>query len=79
MHISRFFKTKVIVLFGPTNPFIFTGGEEIVIRNNSLNCSPCHNGRNFESCNDNICMTSIDPSYVFKVVFEVMGSLRERI
>ena len=76
MHIARYFKKKVIVLFGPTNPYIFTGGDEIVIRNSTLNCSPCHDGRNFINCNDNICMKSINPEYVYRVVLEVIQSLK---
>ena len=76
MHIARYFKKKVIVLFGPTNPYIFTGGNEIVIRDSNLKCSPCHDGRNFTNCNDNACMKSIQPEYVYRVVLEVMQSLK---
>ena len=68
MHIARFKKTKVIALFGPTDPYIFAQSEEIIIRNEEISCSPCHDGRKFSNCSDNICMKSINPDYVFFVL-----------
>lgn len=70
MHIARFKKTKVIALFGPTDPEIFTQSEEIIIRNEKISCSPCHDGRKFSNCSDNICMKTINPEDVFSVVLK---------
>lgn len=75
MHIARFKKTKVLALFGPTNPKIFTNNHELVLQNKNIDCSPCHDGRQFTvDCKNNICMQSIEPKHVFNTIKHIISN-----
>lgn len=69
MHIASATNTKVIALFGPTDPRR-TGpiGNNIVITKN-LNCSPCFKRK----CKNNICMKSITSNEVIKIIRKILN------
>jgi ADP-heptose:LPS heptosyltransferase len=73
MHLCRFFKIKVIALFGPTDPYIFATNFEIIIKASNVLCSPCHDGRSFTiNCKDNVCMKNIHPSDVLTKILDAL-------
>jgi heptosyltransferase II len=71
LHIAVLAGTRLVALFGPTNP------EEVAppSRNiralwngNQLACSPCYDGRDYAPCEDNVCMRSISVEAVLRAL-----------
>lgn len=59
LHLAGITETKVVAIFGPTNPW-----EKIPRRNNvtfvwnniELSCCPCYDGKYYDKCENNKCM-----------------------
>jgi ADP-heptose:LPS heptosyltransferase len=67
MHLARLANAKLLALFGPTMPtqFVVESDRTTVLWGGAhLPCRPCYDGREFATCRDNVCMTSIDPAVV---------------
>lgn len=76
-HLARLVGTKVLGLFGPTNPirliprkketstFFLWGGE-------NCPCSPCYDGKKYFSCERNICMKSLSTTMVLGKVKDIL-------
>ncbi|MFH1612273.1 MAG: lipopolysaccharide heptosyltransferase II [bacterium] len=69
MHIAAAMGTKIIALFGPTDPQR-TGpyGEQHFVIKKNLQCSPCFK----KKCNLLTCMKTITPKEVFKEVEKIL-------
>ncbi|MBC2703072.1 glycosyltransferase family 9 protein [Desulfobacula sp.] len=59
MHLAKALNTKVVALFGPSNPER-TGPYHGVVIKKDVDCSPC----NQKQCRDPFCMDAIKPSDV---------------
>ncbi|MEM3431437.1 MAG: glycosyltransferase family 9 protein [Candidatus Aenigmatarchaeota archaeon] len=71
MHIGAAF-TKVIALFGPTDPKQF-GPQPIkkhLVIQNKMKCSPCYKNEKYKKCYNNICMKHITPYEIFYLLFK---------
>lgn len=69
MHIGAS-QTKVIALFGPTDPKEFGPlpfGRHIIIKSNRR-CSPCYIDGKYKKCFKNECMMDITPNHVFSFI-----------
>ncbi len=76
-HFGSMYKTKVLVLFGPETPKLFSPlGDGIRVIHKQLACSPCVNVFNhrFSPCTNNVCMQQIK---VQEVVDEIKILLNE--
>ncbi len=68
MHLASALGTKLIALFGPSDPFR-TGPFRGSIIREKIECSPCNKKR----CASPLCMEKIQPEYVFKKLVEKVG------
>src|SRR5262249_12730405 len=77
MHLATLAGTRVVALFGPTDPHwlveldrtktrVLWGGEELA-------CRPCYDGRNFADCANNLCMKSISVEAVDRAAHELLA------
>jgi len=68
LHLARAVRAPIIALFGPTIPrqvlgatppnvIVMWGGEQLA-------CRPCYNGRDFATCQNNLCMQDISVAQV---------------
>ena len=74
MHIAAWMRAPVVALFGPTLPSAFTPRDRVIDvlwPGRSLACAPCYDGREFASCDNNVCMQMIDVKSVAERVREV--------
>ena len=71
MHIAAFAGTRVVALFGPTDPAkVGPYGEgHIVIRRTELDCLACRK----RSCADRVCLVGITGQKVFDATLETTG------
>lgn len=70
LHLAKLSGTKVIGLFGPTNPYSVAGQKTTFIwGGQDLPCRPCFDGKLFApQCKDNLCMKNITPNEVVKII-----------
>ena len=77
MHLAIMARTKLVALFGPTNPYekvlpdypgvrVLWGGRE-------LSCRPCYDGKSYANCSNNLCLADISEDKVFGVITEVLS------
>ena len=74
LHLAGLTKTKLIAIFGPTNPW-----EKVPRRDNDvtvwhdkeLACCPCYDGKYYARCKDNICIRNINVDDVLKQIAQV--------
>ena len=71
MHIAAFAGTRVVALFGPTDPAkVGPYGEgHIVIRRTELDCLACRK----RSCADRKCLEGISGPRIFEATVALMG------
>jgi heptosyltransferase I len=71
MHIAAFTGTRVVALFGPTDPAKVGpyGSGHVVLRRTDLECLACRR----RSCANRRCMEGISPETVFEETVRVMG------
>ncbi|MFH1593023.1 MAG: lipopolysaccharide heptosyltransferase II [Candidatus Woesearchaeota archaeon] len=69
MHIAGAVNTRVIGLFGPTNPNLyFPFSEKNRFLWKKIDCSPCFATKEIKKCNSNRCMQAIQPEEVFNLI-----------
>ncbi|MCM8805185.1 MAG: glycosyltransferase family 9 protein [Candidatus Omnitrophica bacterium] len=69
-HLAAFSGLKTFVIFGPTNPDIWTPrGKNVKIIKSTLECSPC-NSEKMRQCKDVICLQKIDPGYIISMIHQ---------
>jgi heptosyltransferase-1 len=71
MHIAAFTGTKVVALFGPTDPVRVGpyGAGHTVLRHPGLECLSCRK----RSCGNRRCMEEITAETVFQETVRLMG------
>jgi len=74
-HISGAVNTPVINLIGPTNhkrtaPFV-TKENQVIIVSANLDCSPCYHSERQAKCNNNQCMSEINPNRVYTELLKI--------
>ncbi len=67
MHLATALQTKLIALFGPSDPRR-TGPYRGVVIQKQVFCSPC----NKKKCKDPICMDNIKPEHVMEKLLQVL-------
>ena len=70
-NIANLVETKVIGLFGPTDPNFINFekfSKNIIWGGENLACSPCYNGKRYKTCDNNLCLKKITPNDVIKNV-----------
>ena len=80
VHIAANTGTPVVVLYGPsseaeTGPYItnINSNKVKILTNTSLTCRPCSGAPHVrKNCNDNICMTSINPKIVLDAILQLV-------
>ena len=71
LHIAGLTPVKIIALFGPTNPWEKIPRREhvhVLWDAKKYTCCPCYDGKYYEECKDNICLTQIAPESVFEKI-----------
>ncbi|MBF0450517.1 MAG: lipopolysaccharide heptosyltransferase II [Candidatus Magnetomorum sp.] len=73
-HLAGAVGTKVIGLYGPTDPF-FTGvfSSDVTIIRKEMHCAPCYCRENITGCDHPTCMTDISVSEVTEAVTKVLS------
>jgi heptosyltransferase-2 len=77
MHLARLARAPLLALFGPTQPSQFVTADDrttVLWGGERLACRPCYDGREFASCHDNQCMSSI----AVEVVLETARTILRR-
>ncbi|MBP7792326.1 MAG: glycosyltransferase family 9 protein [Candidatus Goldbacteria bacterium] len=76
LHIAAATGIKTIGLFGPSSPELVapSNGNSVYIKG-ECNCSPCYvpetvHKKEFLKCRDNVCMKTIKPEMVYKIIKE---------
>ncbi len=62
LHVAGLTETKLIGIFGPTNPFEKMPRDEkskIIWDGKNLSCCPCYDGKYYASCSSSLCMRKI--------------------
>ena len=76
MHLAGLAGSKMLALFGPTNPY------EKIPRNKQVRflwyhekyaCCPCYDGQTYAKCPDNACLREITPERVYEEIIEMLG------
>ncbi len=67
-HLGGFLGVPVVSIYGPTDPLV-TGAAGFSVTS-ELSCSPCYSRTNIAGCSQPICMQSILPDKVFKIIEE---------
>lgn len=76
MHIAGLAGSRILALFGPTNPY------EKIPRSKQVRflwypekyaCCPCYNGKTYAKCSDNVCLREITPEKVYEEILEMLG------
>lgn len=76
MHVARLAGAPLIALFGPTDPAEFAPADELTTvlwGGSRIACRPCYDGHEFAECDENICMTDIDPAIVVRTARTVLA------
>lgn len=78
-HIAAAVDTPVFALIGPTN-FKRTGPyqtktNKITIIKSNLECSPCYHTEKMRTCNDNRCMSEINPTDVMEQILSQQSQI----
>jgi heptosyltransferase II len=76
LHLARLAGTRLVALFGPTDPASFVGerqGVKVLWPGAELPCSPCYDGREFADCSNNLCMQRIAPDDALQAVIDLAG------
>ena len=85
LHIGRLAGTPQVALFGPTMP-LRVGPQERHLRSSggkapraislwggeALACRPCYDGRDYASCQDNLCLREISAQQVHRAALELL-------
>jgi heptosyltransferase-2 len=77
MHLARLVRTPLVALFGPTIPAQVLWMDETVTAlwgGAHLACRPCFDGREFATCTDNICISSVSPERVLAAALERLSN-----
>ena len=77
LHVAVLAGTRLVALFGPTNPSEFLPPSRKIRAlwtGNQLACSPCYDGKNYAPCEDNVCMRSISVEAVLKALDELLDA-----
>ena len=69
MHIAAAMNTKIIALFGPTDPQR-TGpaGKQHFVIQKKIRCSPCFK----KKCKSLVCMKTITPNEVMEIIKKIL-------
>jgi ADP-heptose:LPS heptosyltransferase len=60
-HIAAAVGCPLLAIFGPTDPgrFLPRGAGRIAVVTGSAPCRPCHGGKLFRTCRDNVCLNTL--------------------
>lgn len=76
LHLAKLANIPTIALFGPTLPSHFVPSNTPKIKlfwgGKDLPCRPCHDGKKFANCGNNLCMNSISPKDVEISALEIL-------
>lgn len=77
LHIATLAKTKVLGIFGPTEPRTVAGEAflphvNIIFGGEKLACAPCYDGKYFAKCKCNHCMQNISCEYVYERALKIL-------
>lgn len=77
LHIAQLTESPIVAMFGPTpaNALISFSREKtkILHKQNTIECSPCYNGKTYAPCKDNKCMKEITVEDVFDKVLKLLN------
>ena len=77
MHLAILAQTKLVALFGPTNPnekvLPDYPGVRVLWGGRELSCRPCYDGKSYANCSNNLCLDDISEDKVFEVITEVLS------
>ena len=76
MHLAGLAGTKLLALFGPTNPYEKIPRGRQVIKFiwdvDQYACCPCYDGKTYANCQNNICLKNILPERVLEVAIKIL-------
>ncbi len=63
-HIAAAVGCPLLAIFGPTDPgrFLPRGAGRIAVITGTAPCRPCHGGKRFRTCRDNLCLNTLPDS-----------------
>ncbi len=79
LHLAGLSSTKLLALFGPTDPGSFLPrrpGVRVLWGGEGLACRPCYDGRDFAPCESNGCMQSIGTETVLAEMDAMLSPLQ---
>jgi ADP-heptose:LPS heptosyltransferase len=73
-HTAAVAGTRVIALFGPTDPVLWRPlGEKVSVLRSPLDCAPCSDDRS-RLCGERVCLSGILPRDVYREVASILES-----
>ena len=86
LHLARLVRTRVVGIFGPTDPQHVVGeGDDVVSLwgGAHLACRPCYDGLRYADCGNNLCVQSVSAEDAFNAVASQLerasGATREHL
>jgi heptosyltransferase II len=76
LHLAGSVDCNLVALFGPTSPKEKLPRRDKVYyfwNEDQYACCPCYDGKFYAKCDDNICLRSITPEKVFKMIRDILG------
>lgn len=76
LHLAKLTNTHIIALFGPTMPYekidITDSKIHLLWEGQKLPCCPCYDGKNYASCNNNLCLQQIKVKTVYELIVHLI-------